>query len=155
MSTQTQTQPETVTYGEEAFLSTFRPVPVPGEVDEFLFSDFAQVGHFPAERVWTVMEHDDGRGADVLSGLHIVNTLGYVVTEVPWTSHPDAVVSGVWWAHEAPREDELEEMDPEEAAEVLADEQSRRPEDEISDHEVRFTYADGTTETKVLAPQNS
>jgi len=34
--------------------------------------------------IWTMVD-GDGRYANLFSGIHIVNRLGYFVTEVPWT----------------------------------------------------------------------
>lgn len=39
----------------------------------------------PIERVWTVIEDDRGRDLYASPGFHTVNTLGYLVTQEPWT----------------------------------------------------------------------
>ena len=40
---------------------------------------------YPLEQVWTIIEDDYGRNLYACPGYHIVNKLGYVVTEKPWT----------------------------------------------------------------------
>lgn len=45
-----------------------------------------EVVNAPLQRVWTIL--DDGGVTDVLyasPGFHIVNKIGYVITEIPWT----------------------------------------------------------------------
>jgi hypothetical protein len=49
--------------------------------------------NIPENRIWSVMEGDDG-GAVVLTGRHFVNIVGFVVTEEPWEDERE---SYVWW----------------------------------------------------------
>jgi hypothetical protein len=50
--------------------------------------------------IWSVMEGDDG-SADILPGTHIVNNVGYVVTEQPWQ---DTRENYVWLEADATNE---------------------------------------------------
>jgi hypothetical protein len=62
--------------------------------------------NIPENRIWSVMEGDDG-GAVVLTGRHFVNIVGFVVTEEPWEDERE---SYVWW--EAKDEDEDADKSP-------------------------------------------
>lgn len=50
----------------------------------------------PLNRIWTVIEGDTGRTWYASPGFHIVNKLGYVVTEVPWE---DATIDAIYDRH--------------------------------------------------------
>jgi hypothetical protein len=51
----------------------------------------------PLTHVWTVVTGDNGEDEYASPGYHIVNKVGYVVTEVPW---PDDTTDAVWYAHD-------------------------------------------------------
>jgi len=55
----------------------------------------------PLEHVWTVVDGDDG-DMYAIPGYHIVNKVGYVITENPWHDETEEAV----WCH---FEDEEEE----------------------------------------------
>jgi hypothetical protein len=65
--------------------------PIPNPVDESMiwdYSDPAQMAllrTYPEDRLWTFVDVDDGQA--IVTGLHMVNRVGYVVTERPWTDH--------------------------------------------------------------------
>lgn len=54
--------------------------------------DYEEARRSPVERVWTIVEGDDGN-LYAAPGYRVVNRLGYVVTERPW---PSADVIAVW-----------------------------------------------------------
>lgn len=56
--------------------------------DGFMFETYGDEYEFVKEhvkacKVWTVVECDDGELA-IIAGFHLVNRMGYIVTEVPW-----------------------------------------------------------------------
>lgn len=77
---------------ESTFTSEFRPMPNP--VDGGLIWDRAQdtIG-LPADQVWTLVEGDSGL-IWALPGYHVVNRIGYVVTEKKWYE-PD--LEALWY----------------------------------------------------------
>lgn len=52
--------------------------------------EWEQIKDVPVNRVWTVVEGDDGLG--IINGIHYVNRLGYDITEVPWVNGIDVIV---------------------------------------------------------------
>jgi hypothetical protein len=56
--------------------------------------DYADVKDLPLNTVWTIVEaEDDETGRShwmALAGFHVVNKLGYVVSETPWED-PNAI----------------------------------------------------------------
>lgn len=73
--------PEGTDVSEDAFEEYFRPVAGPSANGDPV-QTFEQVRGRPVEYVWTLMEAD----GDICAapGFHVVNNVGYVVTEVPW-----------------------------------------------------------------------
>lgn len=81
---------------EDQWLAEFKPVPNP--VDATCGYDYGDgcclvetygehldyLKGIPANRIWTVMDNDDGDPC-ISSGMTFVNRLGYIVTEQPWT----------------------------------------------------------------------
>jgi hypothetical protein len=71
---------ETTVISEAEFDKTYKPIP--GE-DNSDWRDWRDIPEgTPVERVWTVVEGDDGEY--ILTGYHTVNYIARVVTEVPW-----------------------------------------------------------------------
>lgn len=78
---------------EDEFLARFRPIPNPLSNDtgfdfgdgSCLFDAYGPDSEFvrgqPLERVWTVVEGEDG--LEITDGMHVVNRLGYLVTQQP------------------------------------------------------------------------
>lgn len=66
----------------------FRPIPNHFRPGQEMFETFGPELGFvesqPDNRVWTLMDDDDGNPV-VTTGYHVVNRIGYYVTEVPWT----------------------------------------------------------------------
>lgn len=58
--------------------------------EEQMFETFGPELEFvkaqPENNVWTLMDDDDGNPV-ITTGFHVVNRIGYYVTEVPWTKH--------------------------------------------------------------------
>lgn len=78
---------------EDEFLERFKPIPNP-LVDDASFdfgdggclfdahgADLEFVRGQPLEKVWTVIERDDG--LEITDGMHVVNRVGYLVTQQP------------------------------------------------------------------------
>lgn len=80
---------------EDQFDEDFRPVQNPHNKDASwngcLFETYGVEFNFvksqPKNKVWTVT--DEG---GVVSGLHLVNRVGYIVTEVPWTEETEVII---------------------------------------------------------------
>lgn len=53
--------------------------------------DFEFVKQQPSAHVWTWVDTDEG--SYIINGLHIVNRIGYFVTERPWESDIDVEVT--------------------------------------------------------------
>lgn len=81
---------------EDDFMVEYEPLVLPGsdpKDGEYLWPHAATLS-IPLNRVWTVVEDDEGNGAYALPGYHIVNKIDYVVTAKPWD---DEDVDAVWW----------------------------------------------------------
>lgn len=90
--------------GEDDFETDYRPRPAPNaDPCGDTTWEFEQAKTQPIEHVWTIVDGDDDLYA--LAGFHVVNRVGYVVTEVPWASDGAEAV----WCH-FERDDEDEEM---------------------------------------------
>lgn len=55
--------------------------------------EFEEVKDLPLNTVWTVVDTDDGHWI-AQPGFHIVNKLGYVVTQKPWS---DSEIEAYWF----------------------------------------------------------
>jgi len=78
------------TYTDHEFDDLFNPLE--RESDGEIVRDFADVKDEDARRVWTIVDGEGG-GMYALPGFHVVNRVGYVLTEKPWTDENDV---GVW-----------------------------------------------------------
>lgn len=87
--------PEPDLISEQSFWEDYCPIPAPaGTGDGGNLWDYEQAKDQPLERVWTVV--DDGGETECYyaqPGFHIVNVIGYAVTEQPWT---DVTKSAYW-----------------------------------------------------------
>ena len=93
---------EKVTIQEEEWISRFRPLPAPipgkgfdfGEgctlIDGQTKEDIKHLEEAGERRVWTIVE--DGESMAIIPGMALVNRLGYVVTENPWTDDITEVI---------------------------------------------------------------
>jgi hypothetical protein len=75
--------------GEWEFEEQYVPLDSPDGGNTWEYEDTLQ---HPPERVWTLLDGEDG-GIWASPGYHIVNKIGYVVTEKPWT---DPGLDAVW-----------------------------------------------------------
>lgn len=51
---------------------------------DFEYGDLSEIdGDVDQHHIWTVVD-GDGIYMNIVSGIHIINRLGYFVTEVPW-----------------------------------------------------------------------
>ncbi len=68
---------------EDAWYETYKPIAAPdgGQITWL----HAQTLAYPLEQVWSVVDGDSG-ALCVIPGYHVVNMVGYAVTEVPWDS---------------------------------------------------------------------
>jgi len=55
--------------------------------------EFDEVKDLPLNTVWTVVDTDDGHWI-AQPGFHVVNKLGYVVTQKPWS---DSEIEAFWF----------------------------------------------------------
>lgn len=79
---------------EDDWIETYRPkpAPIPGSSFDFGNGDTLIDGHRPEEVaaliaapegcIWTVIDGDEG-GTFIVSGRHLVNRIGHIITEVP------------------------------------------------------------------------
>lgn len=89
------------TISEDDFFDVYVPVPSTKAGGELL-RDFDNVRDLPACHVWTVVDGDDG-GMYALAGFHVVNRVGYLLTERPWQ---DEQAEAVYWAAEDEEDDD-------------------------------------------------
>lgn len=69
---------------ESRFWDVYRPLPDPGGNDHIW--DYKPTLNYPLNQVWTLIEGEDNyRNLYACPGYHIVNVIGYCVTEKPWT----------------------------------------------------------------------
>lgn len=78
---------------EDEWVETYRPLPAPIPGSGFDFGSGCTLidGHRPLETqaliaaddacVWTVVDGDEGTA--IVAGRHLVNRIGYIITEVP------------------------------------------------------------------------
>jgi hypothetical protein len=78
---------EELTFDE--FIEKYKPIDNPHVEDapfDFMFEtydeEFEQVKNTEFKYVWTIVESDEG--TVLIPGVHLVNRLGYFITEVPW-----------------------------------------------------------------------
>jgi hypothetical protein len=72
---------------EAAYKPVRNPLNPDGAHNGYMFEtygeEFEKARNTSIENIWTLVE-DDGMEA-ILSGFHLVNRIGYFITEVPWT----------------------------------------------------------------------
>lgn len=87
---------------EDNFDEIFRPVqnhlndnaPFDGTMFETFGPELDHVLSFAndlkrSQRVWTIIDGDDGE-LYLVTGYHLVNRLGYIITEVEWTNEDES-----------------------------------------------------------------
>ncbi len=67
---------------EQTFWEKYRPIVEPTE--EQAIRDPEQVANLMATTLWTVVDTGESETLYALPGCHVVNRLGYAVTERPW-----------------------------------------------------------------------
>jgi len=83
---------------ETQFMETYNPINK-GSEGEYMMDDHAEAVRFAEARglshknVWTIIESGEDETLYVSAGFHLVNRLGYIVTEKPWET---ALEEGVW-----------------------------------------------------------
>jgi hypothetical protein len=88
---------KTITW--EQFVKTYKPkqnlINKDAPIDGFLFETFGEemdeISKQNPKNVWTFTEEEDG--FFLQNGIHYVNRMGYMVTEVPWEE--EVIVSSV------------------------------------------------------------
>lgn len=101
---------------EEQFMDTYKPVAT-GREGEFMLDDFQEAVQFAEARgltsnhVWTILESGDGDddALYVSAGYHLVNRLGYIVTEQPWET---GIEDAVWMEDDFESDDDEEDEEP-------------------------------------------
>ena len=99
------------TISEDRFMTDYRPLEV-GAEGESMLDTFGDALALATEKggginnVWTILESgDDDDNLYASAGNHLVNRLGYLVTEVPWDT---GIEDAIWF------EDDFEDKDSEE-----------------------------------------
>ena len=68
-------------------IEDFKPINNKFRPEEQMFETFGKELEFvkdqPENKVWTLMDDDDGNLV-ITTGFHVVNRVGYYVTEIPW-----------------------------------------------------------------------
>lgn len=79
--------PEPGIIPEDEFWEHYKPIPAPaGTSDGGNLWDFEQAQHIPLNQVWTVVESGGENDCWYAGpGFHVVNRIGYCVTEQPWS----------------------------------------------------------------------
>jgi len=78
----------------DVFEERYRPRDAPsGEPMWTLHETLSQ----PRNHVWTIVTGDDNESEYATPNYHIVNAVGYTITEQPWQSWSD---DAVWWERE-------------------------------------------------------
>jgi hypothetical protein len=82
---------------EKEFWDTYKPLEGPTGQSGSHIWEFEEVKEYPTNQVWTIVETGDDRDENWYAepGFHIVNRIGYAVTEKPWSEGDD--VTGVWF----------------------------------------------------------
>lgn len=72
--------------------------------------DFTEVKDQPVNHVWTVLESGDGDDGNWYAspGFHVVNRMGYVVTEKPWV---DELRDAIYFLDDFEKDDEDQRVD--------------------------------------------
>lgn len=83
---------------EDEFWETYKPLEGPSGQSGSHIWEYEELTGTPDNQVWTIVETgDEDENWYALPGYHIVNKIGYAVTEKPWT---DEAVTALWF--EAP-----------------------------------------------------
>ena len=88
---------------EDDFEAIYRPVAFGPHADHVHPHLDAEVRTAAGHNVWTIVDGDDGN-LWALPGLHVVNRVGYVITEKPWATGDE---EAQWCVFEA----EIDEVD--------------------------------------------
>lgn len=75
--------PPFVQISEEDFDEKFRPIQRPGDDNAAPLYEYHEVKDQQLEHVWSIIEGEDG-GWYAQPGFHVVNMMGYTLTEIPW-----------------------------------------------------------------------
>ena len=76
---------------ESEFIEVFKPSASPS--GEALWH-YDEVKDKPLHNVWSIVQADNGEDQMAITGFHVVNMLGYVVTEKPWENEE---VQAMWY----------------------------------------------------------
>jgi hypothetical protein len=74
----------------EEWEATYQPTPNPDSPEQEVFwqAFYDDLGDIPEgtprNRIWTMID-GSGRYTELVSGVYIINRLGYFITDVPWT----------------------------------------------------------------------
>lgn len=96
--------PETLS--EEEFEERFLPKQMDNG-DLYELDDLKRLG-IKAEHVWTIVEGDSG-DLYASAGYHVVNRLGYIVTEMPWVT---GLEEAVWHQYTSDEDDDQDDSTP-------------------------------------------
>lgn len=101
---------------ESDFMDTYNPIQT-GREGEFMLDDYHEAVQFAEARghssnhVWSIIESGDGDDDSlyVSAGYHLVNRLGYIVTEKPWET---GIEDGIWMEDDFESDDDEEDEEP-------------------------------------------
>lgn len=82
MRRRTLPPPALLEIDEPTFWEKYRPVADPA--DGQVIRGLGSIGNLAATTLWTVVDTGESETLYALPGSHVVNRLGYVVTERPW-----------------------------------------------------------------------
>jgi hypothetical protein len=102
--TRTLGQPMMSTLSEDRFMTEYRPRELQTEGEYMLetFEAARALAGGDVSHVWAVIESGDSEALYAAAGYHLVNCLGYLVTEVAWET---GLEEAIWF-----NEDEAEEV---------------------------------------------
>ena len=90
--TRPRKQPKLVVLTSDQWEEQFKPIlntvssdrSWDGQMFETFGDDLAYIQKADPARVWTWVENDDDGETSIVEGLHLVNRLGYFVTQIPY-----------------------------------------------------------------------
>jgi len=77
---------------EVEFEAEYETIDAPDGDTMWMYDDVVDQG-IPVNRVWSVVEGENN-SAVVCTGFHVVNMLGYIITDKPWDNEAE---NYIWW----------------------------------------------------------
>lgn len=94
--------------GESAFEATYKPLELAGEGDQMVQTyrvaqDAAHLRSLTEQHIWAIIEDSETGNLYASPGYHLVNVVGFIVTEHPWES---SNLEAVWFVESSGLDDE-------------------------------------------------